>query len=521
MAPRCRRARETRAACRRPAPAVPPAALGPAVPTGSMGLAPAAEHPDSLACGSDAVQSRRSRPAEPGREARSTRVPAGRDPSNAALGNLCAARRLFPLLGAVGLLAGTAAGAWLLVKHLKQPLADPGSAPPQEPGAVAACGEGDEEEPVVPRAPGAASFRINSGNSLLEVQVESRPGWLLACHERWDLSLGTRLCRQLGSLRMTHQKAVNVTDVRVEGAQQFAQITAERGSRLRDMWQVRSRCESGRIVALQCSECGQRPGAARVLGGADAPRGRWPWQVSVQHGSQHRCGGSVLAPDWIVTAAHCVHSYRRRRRQVSGWLVFAGVITHGSVGQEAGVPVEKIIYHSLYDDKSLDYDIALMKLKVPLNFSDAVGAVCLPPSRQDLLHGTRCWVSGWGYTSPDQGHGDAEGSSRPLDRHPALQQLVHVRGRAQRQDALRRLPARAGRRLPGRQRGPLGLPGRIHVALGRHRELGPGLRGAQPPGRLHQRGSAAALDLPGHGDVLEAKQGETSKSKNLPSPRSE
>ncbi|XP_064380280.1 transmembrane protease serine 5 isoform X3 [Dromaius novaehollandiae] len=402
MAPRCRRARETRAACRRPAPAVPPAALGPAVPTGSMGLAPAAEHPDSLACGSDAVQSRRSRPAEPGREARSTRVPAGRDPSNAALGNLCAARRLFPLLGAVGLLAGTAAGAWLLVKHLKQPLADPGSAPPQEPGAVAACGEGDEEEPVVPRAPGAASFRINSGNSLLEVQVESRPGWLLACHERWDLSLGTRLCRQLGSLRMTHQKAVNVTDVRVEGAQQFAQITAERGSRLRDMWQVRSRCESGRIVALQCSECGQRPGAARVLGGADAPRGRWPWQVSVQHGSQHRCGGSVLAPDWIVTAAHCVHSYRRRRRQVSGWLVFAGVITHGSVGQEAGVPVEKIIYHSLYDDKSLDYDIALMKLKVPLNFSDAVGAVCLPPSRQDLLHGTRCWVSGWGYTSPDQ-----------------------------------------------------------------------------------------------------------------------
>nr|XP_025970179.1 transmembrane protease serine 5 isoform X4 [Dromaius novaehollandiae] len=338
MAPRCRRARETRAACRRPAPAVPPAALGPAVPTGSMGLAPAAEHPDSLACGSDAVQSRRSRPAEPGREARSTRVPAGRDPSNAALGNLCAARRLFPLLGAVGLLAGTAAGAWLLVKHLKQPLADPGSAPPQEPGAVAACGEGDEEEPVVPRAPGAASFRINSENSLLEVQVESRPGWLLACHERWDLSLGTRLCRQLGSLRMTHQKAVNVTDVRVEGAQQFAQITAERGSRLRDMWQVRvvlprrSRCESGRIVALQCS----------------------------------------------------------------------GVITHGSVGQEAGAPVEKIIYHSLYDDKSLDYDIALMKLKVPLNFSDAVGAVCLPPSRQDLLHGTRCWVSGWGYTSPDQ-----------------------------------------------------------------------------------------------------------------------
>uniref|UniRef100_A0A8B9PMD6 Transmembrane serine protease 5 n=1 Tax=Apteryx owenii TaxID=8824 RepID=A0A8B9PMD6_APTOW len=92
----------------------------------------------------------------------------------------------------------------------------------------------------------------------------------------------------------------------------------------------------------------------------------------------------------------------RRRRAASGWLVFAGVIAHGSVGQEAGAPVEKIIYHSLYDDKSLDYDIALMKLKVPLNFSDAVRAVCLPPSRHDLLQGTQCWVSGWGYTRPDQ-----------------------------------------------------------------------------------------------------------------------
>uniref|UniRef100_A0A8C6YQE9 Transmembrane serine protease 5 n=1 Tax=Nothoprocta perdicaria TaxID=30464 RepID=A0A8C6YQE9_NOTPE len=188
----------------------------------------------------------------------------------------------------------------------------------------------------------------------------------------------------------------------------------------------RSACESGWVVALKCSgkcslpwclpghctgargpwltcpgrpaECGLRPGAARVLGGADAPRGRWPWQVSVQHGSQHRCGGSVLAPDWIVTAAHCVHSYRRRR-EASNWLVFAGVVTHGAAGQEAGMAVEKIIYHSLYDDKTLDYDIALMKLQAPLNFSGE-----WPWARStDLLQGSYCWVSGWGYTSPQQG----------------------------------------------------------------------------------------------------------------------
>uniref|UniRef100_A0A8C9FE76 Transmembrane serine protease 5 n=1 Tax=Pavo cristatus TaxID=9049 RepID=A0A8C9FE76_PAVCR len=89
------------------------------------------------------------------------------------------------------------------------------------------------------------------------------------------------------------------------------------------------------------------------------------------------------------------------RNLASGWTVRAGV-THGSAKQEAGVPVERVISHPLYNDNSLDYDIALMKLRVPLNFSDTIGALCLLPSHQDLLPGTPCWVSGWGYTRPDQ-----------------------------------------------------------------------------------------------------------------------
>ncbi|XP_061224174.1 transmembrane protease serine 5 [Neopsephotus bourkii] len=237
-------------------------------------------------------------------------------------------------------------------------------------------------------------------NSLLEARVEGHPGWLLACHEHWSLSLGTLLCQQLGYLRMAHQKGVNLTDVKVNATREFVQVRAHQEGGLEDLWQVRSSCESGRVVALQCAECGLHPGAARVVGGADVPAGRWPWQVSVYHGSQHRCGGSVLAREWIITAAHCVHSYRRF--QTSAWLVFAGAVSHGSIKQEDGVPVRKIIYHPLYNDNSLDYDIALMKLQVPLNFSDAIRAVCLPPSHQDLFQGTQCWVSGWGYTRPGQ-----------------------------------------------------------------------------------------------------------------------
>ncbi|NXI59743.1 TMPS5 protease, partial [Chloroceryle aenea] len=316
------------------------------------------------------------------------------------LQTLCTVRRLLLLLGVTVLLVGTAAGTWLLVKHLKKPQPDQGFILLQEPDGIPVCSDGEEEGPVVPRAPRGVSFRISTRDSLLEAQLEGRPGWLLACHERWSLSLGTLLCQQLGHLRMAHQKGVNLTDVKVNNTQEFVQVRPHQEGSLEDMWQVRSSCESGRIVALKCSECGLRRSAVRVVGGTDVAPGRWPWQVSVYHGSQHRCGGSVLAREWIITAAHCVHSYRRL--QASAWLVFAGVTTHGSIKQEAGVSVEKIIYHPLYNDSSLDYDIALMKLQVPLNFSDAIRAVCLPPSHQDLFQGTQCWVSGWGYTRPDQ-----------------------------------------------------------------------------------------------------------------------
>ncbi|XP_068515381.1 transmembrane protease serine 5 isoform X2 [Anas acuta] len=165
---------------------------------------------------------------------------------------------------------------------------------------------------------------------------------------------------------MTHQKGVNLTDVKLKDTQEFVQVRPGHEGSLEDVWEVRSSCESGRIVALRCSDCGLRPGALRVVGGTDAAPGRWPWQVSVRHGSRHRCGGSVLAPRWILTAAHCLHSSRRLHG--SGWLVGAGV-ARGSIEQEAGVPVEKVISHPLYNGSSLDYDIALMKLRVPLNFS--------------------------------------------------------------------------------------------------------------------------------------------------------
>uniref|UniRef100_A0A2K5PV44 Transmembrane serine protease 5 n=1 Tax=Cebus imitator TaxID=2715852 RepID=A0A2K5PV44_CEBIM len=93
-----------------------------------------------------------------------------------------------------------------------------------------------------------------------------------------------------------------------------------------------------------------------------------------------------------------MHSFRLSR--LSSWRVHAELVSHSAVRSHQGAVVERIISHPLYSAQNHDYDIALLRLRTPLNFSDTVGAVCLPAKEQHFPKGSQCWVSGWGHTDP-------------------------------------------------------------------------------------------------------------------------
>ena len=152
------------------------------------------------------------------------------------------------------------------------------------------------------------------------------------------------------------------------------------------------------IFALLLSLC--RPGrAGRIIGGQEAGLTDAPWQVSLRNflgGISHFCGGTIISPDWVVTAAHCLDGL-----SVLQYDVMAGQhnIHLPSLHQEVRLVSRGVIHPNYtWDDK--EFDIGLIKLVAPLKFTDYIQPISLA-TVQDPPGGVMCETTGWGVTSED------------------------------------------------------------------------------------------------------------------------
>ncbi|EHB04128.1 Suppressor of tumorigenicity protein 14 [Heterocephalus glaber] len=141
---------------------------------------------------------------------------------------------------------------------------------------------------------------------------------------------------------------------------------------------------------------------ARVVGGTDAEKGEWPWQVSLHAlGHGHVCGASLISPNWLVSAAHCfVDETSFKYSDPTKWTAFLGLLDQGQ-RTATGVQeheLKRIIPHPSFNDFTFDYDIALLELKNPAEYSAVVRPICLPDTTHVFPPGKAIWVTGWGHT---------------------------------------------------------------------------------------------------------------------------
>ncbi|MCG8672982.1 MAG: trypsin-like serine protease, partial [Pseudomonadales bacterium] len=130
--------------------------------------------------------------------------------------------------------------------------------------------------------------------------------------------------------------------------------------------------------------------APRIIGGSDVST-TYPWMVSVQNSGGHFCGGALIEPDLVLTAAHCLEG-----ESASGVQVLIGVTELDDTGGER-ISASELLSHPDYNRSNLDNDIALIKLS-----SDSTNTpVDLASVSQTnaLSENTSLNVIGWGATS--------------------------------------------------------------------------------------------------------------------------
>lgn len=135
----------------------------------------------------------------------------------------------------------------------------------------------------------------------------------------------------------------------------------------------------------------------KILGGSIAAPGQFPWMValvdprSANASNGEFCGGSLIAPKVVLTAAHCVAGTTASEIDA---VVGRTRLSRSADGQR--ISVTRIVRHPDYDAKTQTDDVALLQLAEPA----AVTPLALdgPGDAPAEKPSTLVTVAGWGAT---------------------------------------------------------------------------------------------------------------------------
>jgi len=165
------------------------------------------------------------------------------------------------------------------------------------------------------------------------------------------------------------------------------------------------------LIVLGCAsfvvpECGNpaiKPDTTRIVGGKETKPNSWPWMAvlfkkPIIGPFYHFCDGTLVAPDWVMTAGHCFYG----EKDVKKFKILLGAHYKNKVEPtQFEAFISEIHVNPAYNTTGggATSDITLLKLAQPVQFTDYISPICLPAKDATVPpDDTRGFATGWGVT---------------------------------------------------------------------------------------------------------------------------